>query len=408
MTKINSATAKVILYKSKTLKDGKHPVMLRITFKGKRKYYTTTYNMDVPTWEHLSTAKRLNKNQQIQSDRFLAVYLKAQKVIENIEEKGNGFTFKNFENGFFEKTFYQNVFDFIDKIVDELKEEKRIGTAIVYKDTKSALTRFYKKKDLSFEEVDEAFLNAFIKHYKDSLSINTISIFLRTFRAVYNKAIKQDLVSADLYPFKHIQIRSQAVPKKALKKDEMLKIINHPTEVGSNRKLSQQLFAFSYFCQGMNFKDIAKLKWKNIEDGRITYIRSKTGNTRKNSKSISIKITPVTEEILNQFRNENLKKDDYIFPIFEPGMTVPEMEERKKNMNKLVNKYLNKISSEAEVNKKMIFYIARHTYATVLKRSGLSTEIIQEALSHESKNTTEAYLDSFESIDIDNANEFLL
>lgn len=408
MTKISTATAKVILYKSKTLKDGKHPVMLRITLKGKRKYYTTTYNMDVSEWDTLSNAKRLNKNQKIQSDRFLAVYLKAQKVIQNIEEKGNGFTFKNFENGFFEKTFYQNVFDFIDKIVKELKEENRIGTAITYKDTKSALSRFYKKEDLNFEEVDEAFLKDFIKHYRDSLSINTIGIYLRTFRAVYNKAIKQDLVSADLYPFRNIKIRSQAVPKKALKKEEILKIINHPTEFDTNMRLSQQLFAFSYFCQGMNFKDIAKLQWKNIEDERISYIRSKTGNTRNKTKPISIKITLRIKSILNHFPKINLETNNYIFPIFELGMSVPEMEERKKNMNKLVNKYLNKISSEAKVDKKIIFYMARHTYATVLKRSGLSTELIQEALSHESKNTTEAYLDSFESEVIDKANEFLL
>ena len=40
--------------------------------------------------------------------------------------------------------------------------------------------------------------------------------------------------------------------------------------------------------------------------------------------------------------------------------------------------------------------MARHTFSTVLKRSGVITEYIQEALGHSDIKTTENYLDSFE------------
>ena len=40
MTKLLKATAAIVLYKSKTLKDGTHPVTLRVTFARQLKYYT--------------------------------------------------------------------------------------------------------------------------------------------------------------------------------------------------------------------------------------------------------------------------------------------------------------------------------------------------------------------------------
>lgn len=41
-------------------------------------------------------------------------------------------------------------------------------------------------------------------------------------------------------------------------------------------------------------------------------------------------------------------------------------------------------------------YVARHTFSTVMKRSGASTEFIQEAPGHTNIKTTENYVDSFE------------
>lgn len=47
--------------------------------------------------------------------------------------------------------------------------------------------------------------------------------------------------------------------------------------------------------------------------------------------------------------------------------------------------------------KKITTIYGRHSYSTVMKRSGASTEFIQEALGHADKKTTENYLDSFEN-----------
>jgi integrase/recombinase XerD len=57
---------------------------------------------------------------------------------------------------------------------------------------------------------------------------------------------------------------------------------------------------------------------------------------------------------------------------------------------------MGKIRKKLGIEKKVTTYVARHTFSTVMKRSGASTEFIQEALGHTNIKTTENYLDSFE------------
>jgi site-specific recombinase XerD len=57
---------------------------------------------------------------------------------------------------------------------------------------------------------------------------------------------------------------------------------------------------------------------------------------------------------------------------------------------------MKRILEDLGINKKATTYVARHTFSTILKKSGASTEVIQEALGHTDKKTTENYLDSFD------------
>ncbi len=60
------------------------------------------------------------------------------------------------------------------------------------------------------------------------------------------------------------------------------------------------------------------------------------------------------------------------------------------------NEWMEKIRFKLNIERKVIKYVARHTFSTVMKRSGVSTEFIQEVLGHTDIRTTENYLDSFE------------
>ena len=73
-----------------------------------------------------------------------------------------------------------------------------------------------------------------------------------------------------------------------------------------------------------------------------------------------------------------------------------------------VNRELKVLASELEIEADMTTYVARHSFATVLKRSGVNTSIISEAMGHSSERVTQIYLDSFENTQIDEAMSNLL
>ena len=157
----------------------------------------------------------------------------------------------------------------------------------------------------------------------------------------------------------------------------------------------------------MNLKDIALLKWKeNILGDRIIYVRAKTANSKKTLDPNIIKIEPEIQKILNRYSQKNI----YVFPILEPGLMPTTIRHRIKNRLKRISKDITSIATELNLDQadKITHYWARHTYATTLKRSGISTAVISEALGHSSEATTKAYLDKFEQTEIDNTFKHLI
>lgn len=73
-----------------------------------------------------------------------------------------------------------------------------------------------------------------------------------------------------------------------------------------------------------------------------------------------------------------------------------------------MNRALGEIGKELKIPIKLTTYVARHSYATVLKRSGVPTSIISESLGHSSERVTQIYLDSFENERMDEALRNLL
>lgn len=145
-------------------------------------------------------------------------------------------------------------------------------------------------------------------------------------------------------------------------------------------------------------KDIALLKYKNIPGDYIKFERAKTQRTKRtNPKPITIYITPEMRDIIKRRGNPQTSDDVYVFPILEPGADAVRKRKWIQQFTKKTNKWTKRIQTELGISTKDTTYTARHSFSTVLKRSGASTEFIQEALGHSSVKTTESYLDSFEN-----------
>jgi len=156
------------------------------------------------------------------------------------------------------------------------------------------------------------------------------------------------------------------------------------------------MWLLSYYCNGMNIKDIINLKFSNIESDTLFFERIKTSSTNRNPKPIMVSLIPQAKDIIKRWKQKKGSTDDFVFPIIKKSMTEDEKAKVKHQFIKTINKYMKRIGTEIGYDKPLTTYAARHSYATILKRSGAPLSFISESLGHKSLLTTESYLDSFE------------
>ena len=230
---------------------------------------------------------------------------------------------------------------------------------------------------------------------------------MRTLRALLNKAIKEGVSSDKYYPFKKFSLAKYAkikTEKRAISKEDIMKIKGVDVSAKSYLIDARNIFMFSYYCRGINFIDIALLKWKDIKGERLVYTRKKT------KELFNIELLPPAKEILKHYESLSDKdSESYIFPILNENHHTPNMLfNRKEKMIRKINKDLKEIASIVGINSELTTYVARHSYATILKKSGVATALISEAMGHDSEKTTKIYLESFENKILDEASKALL
>jgi site-specific recombinase XerD len=300
------------------------------------------------------------------------------------------------------------VFTFIDQIVTDLKKIDKIGNANMYSDCKRALSKFRNERDLNFTDIDVYFLKKFEQSLAErGVTGNTISVYMRSIRAVFNKAIVEGYCKKDSYPFDEYKISklSTDTAKRAMTKEQMQIFISSKIKSDSELFLAKNIFLFSYYNRGINFTDIALLKWENVTNNRLVYTRAKTGRT------YNISLLEPAVKILDHYRQfTGGKKDNYIFPLLDKikHVSAQQIDNRVEKTNKMINKDLQNIAKDEKIDFHLTTYVARHSYATIMKRSGVSTSIISESLGHNSEKTTQIYLDSFENGVLDEANKAIL
>ncbi len=137
----------------------------------------------------------------------------------------------------------------------------------------------------------------------------------------------------------------------------------------------------------MNFIDTAYLKWSDIHGDTLVYTRQKTGD------EFNIMLAPQVKEILKYYRAANLNPlAPYVFPIFnETHESAKSKNYRIKKVRKQYNDALKEIGELMGISTKLTSYVARHSFANVLRQSGVSTTIIKDAMGHESEAMTEVY-----------------
>lgn len=386
-------------------KDGTYPVKLRITYERIPKYYNIGVDVSEENFnliENSSLLKQL-KNSILKKELLIlklkcdSIRTKATDLIKEIDE----FSFEAFEDKLFNKKLPQKraeLFDYYEKNIENLLKEERVGTASSYRCAMNSLRKF--NPELKFKDINPVCLKSFERWMlENGNSISTVGIYLRPLRMIFNAAIADGIIIRDIYPFglRKYKIPSSKNTKKALTSAEIRLLLDYKPIEGTWYDKAKDFFIFSYYCNGMNMKDILHLKRRDLDKGYIRFTRAKTINTnRLNNSKISIYVTEQVNTIIEKWQNTSNDLDDYLFPFLVNSTTPLKRQSDTKQFIRMVNTYLKEIAIQLEIDKPITTYYARHSFATRLKRIGTSTEKISESLGHSNIRTTSSYLDSFD------------
>lgn len=413
------ATIKIMLNPLRKTSEGKFIVCLRITIDRERTYLSLGHYVTPEQWDQKNSRLKRNYdpvNYKTYNSKINTIYRKALGAINSINSGDAPLTFEEIKKQIFRKKDSSNVFDFMDSQILLLNNKGKNKNANIYKTAKNSLFRFCtakNKRKLKFTDINVEFLNNYEAFLSKTCSGNGISNYMRTLRAIFNRAISYGVIKADIYPFKNQQNRlgyqiskvETETHHRALDYEQLKKIEQYNAKGIYGKELALDMFIFSFYTRGMNPIDMAELKIKNIKKDRMTYIRKKTG------KPLSVKLMKPALDIARKYISHN-HSNVYVFPIFNENrhFTEKQKESRMKTKMKRLNDYLKDIDFELELNIEfpLTMYVARHSWATILKRKGASTSLISEGLGHANEHVTQIYLDKFENDALDSLNGFLL
>lgn len=398
-----STTISVVCYKSKVLKNNESPLMLRICKDGRRKYESIGISILPSLWDfkqNKPTRKCPNKEY---IERLIAEKVKVytDKVIE-FKSQEKEFTATSLMEKVNKPVKRKTVQEVFNQYIQELESANRLRYADMYKCTMHSLIKFNKHLNIPFSDMDTIWLKRYeVWLQSQGLAINTLGTRFRHLRVIYNFAIEEKIVKSEYYPFNSFKVSklSQTTAKRSIQKDEILSVLNYQGQTPLEC-LAIDLFTFSYLAAGINFGDIARLTKDNILENRLIYIRKKT------QKQIKVSLQ---EQAIKLIQKYSMPDNPYLFPILS---NFHKTEQQKVNrIHKIiakVNKSLKEIGERLNIPIDLTTYVARHSFATVLKRSGVNTSLICEALGHSSERVTQIYLDSFGNDQMEDAMKNLL
>ncbi len=408
-----SATVASVLRRGHTNKLGAHPVKIQVRFNREKKFYPILVEgkplyMTPAEWERLSgdvrkDAKRLKEKIEV---------VKAAAITARDSLKV--FTFDRFEKEFLHHESKKGFLGIFESYLKDLVNNERIGTYKSYKNALAAFRSFRKGRDLAPADLTTTLLKDFeaymhtprvVPNRKKPLKAgkNTIAMYMRALKVIYNVAATENSYLKENYPFATKQndrgkYKIKTGPGKkadALTVEEIQSFINTSPIEHTPEWKAKHIWMFSFYCQGMNFRDIALLQYQDVGFDAIRYIRNKTKDTESNDERMEVPLSDPIREIIVKLGYADKTPSAYVFDILTKGMDAKKQDDTIRQGIKVTNKWLERLCQDSKLPR-ITTYTARHSYANLLKQSGESVELIRELLGHSDIRTTEAYLKRFD------------
>lgn len=296
---------------------------------------------------------------------------------------------------------------YMPEVIGMLKREGKFPAMHVYACTLRSYEKFcaeerYPKNTTASLSMQEIFTPERLKEYEDWLagqqsSPNTISTYMRTLQAVYNRWMSPGIEGYNPVLFKDVYTKVESRTKRALTAEQMEQLRNTDFSVLTLRQ--QQVltyFLLMFMLRGMPFIDLAHLRKSDLRNRRITYRRHKTG------KLMVVDVPPDAMRLLQKYRDKT--DSEYLFPLLHGGLFMKEHHHRYQETLRHFNRELARLMKQLLPGVSVSSYTARHTWATLAYHSGVPVGLISQSLGHSSIRVTMTYLKPFDAEVIDRIN----
>ncbi|MCX6191743.1 MAG: phage integrase SAM-like domain-containing protein [Flavobacteriia bacterium] len=280
--------------------------------------------------------------------------------------------------------------------IETLKTAGRYGGAKVYNTSLSVISQEI-DLNIPFSKLNfKTIVDLESKLFQRGMSTNGIGVYMRSFRAICNKAIHYDIVGYEWYPFRKHKIRKEKTTPRIISVTEMTSYFNLDLEKKNPLYKTWLIGKLIFMLRGINIKDLMLLSHNNMKSGRIIYKRAKTG------KLYSIEVLPAMQEIFNELNSNCTLVGILSQSEIKNSAKLLEIIVQKR---KVINAHLKKIGLLINSPEPLSTYVFRYSYANILKQQGYSKDLIAEALGHEYGNSvTGIYLEQFDNHVIDEMN----
>lgn len=430
------ATIRTILMKDRPSEDGKFPVYIRVSDRGKRLHLATGFEASEKEFNEGKDegrflqgrgvpkfyVSRKENGTQVRYDnreanvRLSEIESKINLLIDSYAENGVLWTMTQLKEDFQNKSKRALFYQFAKAMIDsEYRSKNAFQHARIVEDALNSFKKYdttFEKKE--FQDITPKYLQGYINFWtREGNSSSTIGIRLREIRRIYNVAIRDGVIAQEYYPFSRssgdagIKIPKTEIKKanKYLTKESMKALLTGKLKKKVSNK-ARHLFLFSFYCRGMNWKDMALLTSKSFYKETVTdettketrevlmmqYRRSKTKG------EFEIEVLDYIQDELKWFKENTKLYGDYVLPIILEKVDPDKLDVYLQQSRKKFNRHLKDVAKELklpESQQDISIYTARHSFAMYLQNKGTAVEFISEALGHQSVKTTKHYLAKF-------------
>jgi len=391
------ATIKIVLDQRRAKINETFPVVLRIRHKDRYFDIKTNYCICKNLFDEKKQIIVGNMDANFNIEEQKEIYSK--RIREFLKENRN----TTFEINTLKRYILQKpaelttINEFWNEVIQQLLDSNRLGTARSYITTLSVISKII--------DCNTAFLQVSYKDLiiietillKRGVSVNGIAVYMRTFRAVCNRAILYNAASIEWYPFRKYKIKKEKTTPRTISIHEMQLYFNYKAHPADKLYKSWCIGKLIFMLRGINLTDLLLLKKANVHNDRIIYKRAKTG------KMYSVKMLPQVQELITEFTDNT----EYLFGSLMSHYDKPTLQDSKlyADFRKKLNKKLKRISKVLTIETPITTYVFRYSYANIAKQLGFSKDLIAEALGHEYGNAvTGIYLEMFDNDIVDNMN----